>query len=163
MSEYVMRMRLSLTVFVMSSVVRVKKCPKCASCIPVACKRCATCSYVFIPRKIGTVAPVTVSTYAARFRRRLPASRYSPELKQKRSSEDVREMETDSSESSEKRRGTRPRNFEQSNEEEKFEVDETEEVLRPPKHRAQAFRLILIDINRKLGHRQTTQVQPKEN
>lgn len=55
MSEYVMRMRLSLTVFVMSSVVRVKKCPKCASCVRGVDFYANFCVYFVISRDVDNL------------------------------------------------------------------------------------------------------------
>lgn len=69
-------------------------------------------------------------------------------------------METDSSESSGKRRG-RPRGSRSQldvvHRIDMDEIEESEETLQPPKDRVQAFRLILVDINRKIGHRQPVQ------
>ena len=72
-------------------------------------------------------------------------------------------METDSSESSEKRRGRRRGSRRQMDAVDRMEVEDTNETLRPPKNRVEAFRLILIDINRKLGHDQPSQSQQEEN
>jgi hypothetical protein len=70
-------------------------------------------------------------------------------------------METDSSESSEKRRGRR-RETRQTDAVDRVEVEDTSDTLRPPKDRVQAFQLVLVDINRKLGYNQPLRSQQEK-